>query len=488
MLPFDSVSEYLFDVKARLRRVSREEADSSDVGAAPSESSVVSESSPPLQALTIVFGRGSGGAASLVSTIAVAYQLGSSPLAYGAASSWASAQEGIGGLGVSSCSSSARARSGVHSSFAVPVCLQKRKDFQLLSDAQTLFLDAGLAFDAHGAPKALLFWEDVDWAAVARRNPNATVVLVDHNVMSDGVLSQKLGDVSLIVDHHEDEGQHCRAQRCIDTTVASTCALVLEAFKTDGLRIPRDLGTLMLGALLIDTFNLELGIIRQKSREEAAIASLEDFCPKVESVTGVSRRTNWYRKLALQKYDVAGQTPKYVLRCSLVGWEQISCDSLKVGFVAIPLNMEEFCRDGADLALRNLQDVAEEKQVDIVVSLLRSSSFQGLIITPFLDRNVSDSKLHAKELIALEKSDTIIQYLLGSPSSLPDKLRDTNVFIAQGLSARGFQLQPCSDSFSPLRAFRCRLAVTRNTLMQAIVALLSGVAQLPAVVGRQTSA
>jgi len=492
MLPFGSVSEYLFDVKARLRRgflhrrTSRT-ADSIDEATAPPESAVVPESSPPLQGLTLVFGRSSGGAASLVSTIAVAYQLASSPLAYGAASSLTFFYEGNGDLGVSSCSSSARAGSGVHTSFAVPVCLQKRKDFRLLSDAQTLFFDAGLTFDAHGAPKALLFWEDVDWAAVARQHPNARVVLVDHNVMSEGVLAQKLGEVSLIVDHHVDEGQHCRAQRCIDTTVASTCALVLEAFKTDGLRIPSDLGTLMLGALLMDTFNLESGIVRQNSREEAAVAALEDFCPKAESVTGVSRRTNWYRKLALQNYDVAGQPPNYVLRCSLVGWEQISCASLKVGFIAIPLTLEEFCRDGVDLALTNLQDVAEEKQVDIVVSLLRSSSFQGLIITPFRDRKVPDSKLQAKELIALEKVDTIIQYLLGTPSSLPDKLRDTNLFIAQGLSARGFQLQPCSEDFSPLRAFRCRLAVTRNTLMQAIVALLSGVAQMPAVLARQTS-
>eukprot|EP00747_Dinoflagellata_sp_TGD_P096790 gnl/TRDRNA2_/TRDRNA2_166938_c0_seq1.p1 gnl/TRDRNA2_/TRDRNA2_166938_c0~~gnl/TRDRNA2_/TRDRNA2_166938_c0_seq1.p1 ORF type:complete len:116 (+),score=26.28 gnl/TRDRNA2_/TRDRNA2_166938_c0_seq1:77-424(+) len=75
-------------------------------------------------------------------------------------------------------------------------------------------------------------------------------------------------------------------------------------------------------------------------------------------------------------------------------------------------------------------------------------------------------------------ADAVVQSLLSSPSNLPAVLREAPLFLQQGIASDGFGLSERAD-LAPLRAFDVKAAVTRKTLLPAVVSLLADYEKSP---------
>lgn len=129
------------------------------------------------------------------------------------------------------------------SSLALPLLNCHREDLSLRQDI--IWLLQHLDID----PTHLLFLPEVDIPLL----PNPTVTLVDHNV-PDEMLRPYVNE---IIDHHDD-AQTIDCSRVIEA-VGSCSTLVGERLiNSEEYSIPKEIATLLLAAILIDTCNLKV--------------------------------------------------------------------------------------------------------------------------------------------------------------------------------------------------------------------------------------
>eukprot|EP01031_Cornospumella_fuschlensis_P027850 gene27850-33631_t len=113
------------------------------------------------------------------------------------------------------------------------------------------------------------------------------VTLVDHNVPTPLFVSKLQHyphQVVQILDHHKDLGGSSHlpsANRIIafdstlnKATVASSCTLVFEEFKTKRMPLPNEVALLLCGVILLDSLNLDPKAGKATDRDHSAISSL----------------------------------------------------------------------------------------------------------------------------------------------------------------------------------------------------------------------
>ena len=130
----------------------------------------------------------------------------------------------------------------------VPLLPIPRADFKLRTEAVYVFNQAGVDVDA------LIFLDDVDFDALMENTQE--LVLVDHNKLASrfGGYGDKL---SMILDHHADEGLYDQAREKIIEGVGSTATLVGEKIKAlSPALLDENLAVLLYGTILLDTVNL----------------------------------------------------------------------------------------------------------------------------------------------------------------------------------------------------------------------------------------
>ena len=118
-----------------------------------------------------------------------------------------------------------------------------KEDFPLRKDIETLLTDLNVN------PDDLLFLPDVDIHSL----PDPSIILVDHNVPQ----MQYANLVKEIIDHHQDS----EAVSCTRTIelVGSCSTLVARKLLNDSeYSIQRDVATLLLAAILVDTGDLKV--------------------------------------------------------------------------------------------------------------------------------------------------------------------------------------------------------------------------------------
>lgn len=175
-----------------------------------------------------------------------------------------------------------------------------RKQVRLLGDVGILLSTNGLSvddlmcIDDSLSPKDYVF-------------KNASLTLLDHNAMSKrmkalysedaeaaaGFTDKEVVVVTEILDHHLDLNQHvvsCSGnarQIAFDSStnkalVGSTCTLVFEYYSQHlrplGILLDTDVANLLLGVILLDTFNMDAKQARGSPRDLVAIQYLMDVC------------------------------------------------------------------------------------------------------------------------------------------------------------------------------------------------------------------
>jgi exopolyphosphatase len=155
-----------------------------------------------------------------------------------------------------------------------PMILVPRADFKLQLDRVHLLRRAGLAGTGDGpawTPTHVSFADEVELAALAARG-TLHVHLVDHNKLA-APYSFLAPHVSSIVDHHAEEGLYTESvaadARHVELGIGSCASLVVERLAALAPPLLHDgaLASLLLGAILLDTVNLDPSAKPQKPRE-----------------------------------------------------------------------------------------------------------------------------------------------------------------------------------------------------------------------------
>jgi exopolyphosphatase len=202
-----------------------------------------------------------------------------------------------------------------------PLIQVPRSDFKLQLDRVHLLRRAGLVGQGNGpawTPDHVTFADEVrvdalvsaEGSAAAGGDAPVHVHLVDHNKLS-AALACLAPHVASIVDHHADEGLYgesvAASERRIELGIGSCASLVVERMRTLSPPLLNDpnICTLLLGAILLDTVNLDPGAKAQKERE-AALASglLETAAPLLGVPPTAQGRGDFFSELLKVKADL----------------------------------------------------------------------------------------------------------------------------------------------------------------------------------------
>jgi inorganic pyrophosphatase/exopolyphosphatase len=211
---------------------------------------------------------------------------------------------------------SLRSSSGQSSFVVAPLLGIRRADFKLQLDRVHLLRRAGLAGGGGDGPlwcpEHITFADEVDLAALAARPAGLRLHLVDHNKLSAPLAA--LGPhVASIVDHHADEGLYHETvppeSRHVELGIGSCASLVAERLRALGSPLLADpsVCTLLLGAVLLDTVNLDASAKAQKAREQSIANEL--LLPCAAAMLGVppdeAGRGAFFGELLRVKADVS---------------------------------------------------------------------------------------------------------------------------------------------------------------------------------------
>lgn len=196
-----------------------------------------------------------------------------------------------------------------------PLIAVPRADFKLQLDRVHLLRRAHLKGSGDGplwTPTHVTFGDELDLHALAARPGGLKVHLVDHNKLSASLAS--LGpNVASIVDHHADEalyGETVAADsKHVELGIGSCASLVAERLQALGSPFQADpaLCTLLLGAIVLDTVNLDPTAKAQKPREQevASEALLPHAAPLLGVSADVAGRTAFFDELIRVKADIS---------------------------------------------------------------------------------------------------------------------------------------------------------------------------------------
>jgi len=331
---------------------------------------------------------------------------------------------------------------------AIAIAQIPREEFRLRGDALALFQQSGSEVRADGTPVQLHFWDEVDWAS-ADAIQSRSIVLTDHNKMSDSVADHFAGRVEWVLDHHQASGSYPDVRIDLDEGLGSTCTLVAEQWLKKGI-LPQEIGVMLAGVILLDTRNLCPKEMKGTPRDKAALDALVTFLP--EQGAG-----SWYAQLMDARRNVSHLNVREHL---LLDMKVVSINGLVVAVSSIMATMPElFEKAGGPKGFEEeVRRLAACRGYQAVVGLFSKdeSKRKGLAVVPVED---AESGPHA------ELCRQLVQRLQGVPGNLPPALKENPLFETQGLLAeRGFDLQPLED-MKPLVAFSINGAVSRKTLL-----------------------
>jgi len=137
----------------------------------------------------------------------------------------------------------------------VPVVNIPAQDFVLRGECVYLFGLLGIDVTAH-----LVFWDQFDFASLAKENNRLRLVLVDHNHLSAAQEQIFSKSVVEIIDHHVDEKLYLETtqeRRNIELIGSCSSLVTEEIIKSDRRReiLTQDVAKLLAATILVDTVN-----------------------------------------------------------------------------------------------------------------------------------------------------------------------------------------------------------------------------------------
>ncbi len=242
---------------------------------------------------------------------------------------------------------------GRKSCSTLPLIPIKRDDFRLKTESLWVLGQTGID------TKNLFFLDDalpLDRFMSRVRG----FALVDHNRLTNR-FSRYEEKVRIIMDHHEDLKLYPHALNRIEP-VGSCATLVAEDLihgseKHPSPKIPGSLSALLLGAILIDTVNLDPSAGRATPRDHAAATHLQP-------IAGLDP-DRFYRGIRAAKSDIRNTDTRDLLRrdCKTFQFNGVRCT-----VASVPLDLEQWMVRDMDLA-SGIKTYAKEMQADILMTM-----------------------------------------------------------------------------------------------------------------------
>ena len=238
---------------------------------------------------------------------------------------------------------------GRESSF-VPLINVPRADYKLRTEAVFLFASVGIE------PDMLTFIDEVDLSGLHAAG-GIELVLVDHNVLAAAQAS--LADAVVgVLDHHKDEGGFADAAVRIIAPVGSAATLVAEQLlREDATAMEPGLAELLLGAILLDTVNLDPAAKRATDRDAETTAQLLAIC-------GADRQA-LFERLQFEKFNVAALETGDLLRKD---YKEYQFGAVRCGIASVLLPIAQWLEKDPDIAA-SLAQFAARQQLDLLLAM-----------------------------------------------------------------------------------------------------------------------
>jgi exopolyphosphatase len=236
---------------------------------------------------------------------------------------------------------------------AVPLIPTKRDDFRLKTESRWVLSQTGIDTEN------LFFLDDIQplESLISRVRGFA---LVDHNRPANGFLKYE-EKIKFILDHHEDLKMYPYALGRIEP-VGSCATLVGEDLINNNEKdaakiIPGSLAALLLGAILIDTVNLDPKAGRMTPRDQFVVDHLTP-------IAGLDP-DKFYQGIRAAKSDISEMNTRDLLRrdCKTFQFNKVSCT-----VASVPLDLEQWMVRDINLA-KGIKTYAQEVQADILMTM-----------------------------------------------------------------------------------------------------------------------
>ncbi len=266
---------------------------------------------------------------------------------------------------------------------AIPLVNIPRGDFVLRTEAVYLFSAASLS------PEQLFFLEDIDTKELYEKG-NLDLVLVDHNVLGSAQ-SPYGSSIVEILDHHVDENKYPSGVKVDIRPVGSAATLVAERFLRDSKdKIDSEVGTLLLGTILLDTVNLD----------QSAGRVTEDDLTSAKALIGIADldQNALFEKLQFEKFNVSSLGSYDLLRKDYKEWQ---LGNIKCGIGSVLMPAMDWVKKDTDI-LKAFQDFAKERKLDV---LLAMNAYTDPEFTRNIGVFIPDSDNRDKTIRFLESSN-----------------------------------------------------------------------------------
>ncbi len=181
-----------------------------------------------------------------------------------------------------------------------------RADLRLRSEVVYVLELAGIHLDD------LVFIDEVDLAEIFAGG--ASLILVDHNCPGAQFFPYHDRVVG-VLDHHYDEGLFPDVLLRIIMKVGSTASLVAHEFLQASIDMGQEVATMLCGAILLDTVNLDPIAMRVTSGDSNAIAQMESLYPLAKTELYIDILTEKNKMSDLSTHDLLRRDYKSFQAC-----------------------------------------------------------------------------------------------------------------------------------------------------------------------------
>ena len=233
----------------------------------------------------------------------------------------------------------------------IPLMNIPRKDLVLRRDVSYMFGQVGID------PSLLVFRDEIDLVDLHRRG-RLQITLVDHN-QPGGFQSDLSGAVIEIVDHHPDTVSIPGTAKRLIEPVGSTATLVAEKILSEySDLLDRPLAVLLLGAILVDTVNLDSHAGRATNRDRETVKALKNWCNE--------NPDHLYILLTDLKTDLSGLNTNQILRKD---FKAQYLGALQYGISSVPLSIEDLAAGHNDWQA-SIAEFAHGRCLDLYLVML----------------------------------------------------------------------------------------------------------------------
>ncbi|XP_078666349.1 uncharacterized protein LOC144908534 isoform X2 [Branchiostoma floridae x Branchiostoma belcheri] len=212
---------------------------------------------------------------------------------------------------------------------------------------------------------SLTFRDDINLPALHNQGKLA-LTLVDHNVIRAPDEQDLESAVVEVIDHHKDEREESEGCEKTVETVGSCTTLVAEKIlEKDATVMDKQLATLLMGTILVDTVNRSTEAQKVTPKDEAILERLKDFCPGLDE-------GELFQSIQEAKFDISELTVPDLLRKDL---KSISNNDVTIAMASITMDLEQLL-DKPNL-IESMKEFCLKQNAKVLVVMTISTNDTG---------------------------------------------------------------------------------------------------------------